>query len=228
MGAGGGLMNSLPWDWQFAWSIVPDLLEGVKLTIVATFLGSLIAFALGMVWTVVRLARIPVATPAVEFFVQFVRGTPLLVQLYFLFFVFPNWGISLPPLTTGVLGLGVFYSAYAAEIYRAGIEDLSVGQWEAALVLGLPIRRVWAGIVLPQAIRKVLPVLGNQVIGMFKETALLSTITVMELLARAKIIGSFEFRYVEPLTMAGIFYFVISYVAARALRSWEANHAVNG
>jgi len=221
-------MNGFAWDWKFAWSIVPDLLQGVKLTIIATFLGSLIAFALGIVWTLIRFARLPVATPAVEFFVQFVRGTPLLVQLYFLFYVFPNWGISLPALTTGVLCLGVFYSAYAAEIYRAGIEDLPPGQWEAALTLGLPIRRVWLGIVLPQSVRKILPVLGNQVIAMFKETALLSTITIVELLAQAKNIGSLEFRFVEPLTLAGTFYFVISYVSARALRSWEVHYAVDG
>jgi polar amino acid transport system permease protein len=219
-------VSGFVWDWHVVWSILPDLLAGIQLTLVATFFGSLLAFALGMVWTLVRLARIPVATPAVSYFIQFVRGTPLLVQLYFLFFVFPNWGILLPPLTTGILGLGVFYSAYAAEIYRAGIEDLAPGQWEAALVLGLPIRRVWLGIVLPQSIRKILPVLGNQVIGMFKETALLSTISVVELLGQAKIIGSLEFRYIEPLTLAGAFYFVISYAAARALRAWEASHAV--
>jgi polar amino acid transport system permease protein len=221
-------VSGFVWDWHVVWSILPDLLDGAKFTLVATFFGSLLAFALGMVWTLVRLARIPVATPAVSYFIQFVRGTPLLVQLYFLFFVFPNWGILLPPLTTGIIGLGVFYSAYAAEIYRAGIEDLAPGQWEAALVLGLPIRRVWLGIVLPQSIRKILPVLGNQVIGMFKETALLSTISVVELLGQAKIIGSLEFRYIEPLTLAGAFYFVISYAAARTLRAWEASHAVAG
>jgi len=132
----------------------------------------------------------------------------------------------LPPMTTGVLGLGIFYSAYTAEIYRAGIEDLHPGQWEAALVLSLPLRRVWVGIVLPQSLRKILPVLGNQVIGMFKETALLSTITVMELLGTAKALGSMDFRYVEPLTLAGVIYFVVSYASARALRSWEGHHAV--
>jgi polar amino acid transport system permease protein len=219
-------MNSAIWDWGYAWSILPALLDGVKLTIVATFFGSLISFALGLVWTFLRLARLPIATPAVEFFVQFVRGTPLLVQLYFLFFVFPNWGFSLPPMTTGVLGLGIFYSAYTAEIYRAGIEDLPLGQWEAALVLSLPIRRVWGGIVLPQSIRKILPMLGNQVIGMFKESALLSTITVMELLGQAKALGSLDFRYIEPLTLAGIIYFVISYASARALHRWEGDHAL--
>ena len=221
-------MSGFHWDWQFAWSIVPDLLAGLRLTILATMFGSIVSFALGLVWTLIRLARIRRVTPVVEFFVQFIRGTPLLVQLYFLFYIFPEWGVSLTAFATGVLGLGVCYSAYTTEIYRAGIENLAAGQWEAALTLGLPIRRVWLGIVLPQSIRSILPMLGNQVIGMFKESSLLSTITVMELLAQGNNIGSINFRYVEPLTMVGAIYFVISYTAARLVRGSEARDAVYG
>lgn len=183
---------------------------------------------LGLVWTLLRLKRVTLITPAVEFLVSFLRGTPLLVQLYFLFYVVPKWGLSMPALVTGIVGLGINYSAAASEIYRAGIEHLPPGQWEAALTLGLPIRRVWLGIVLPQAVRTVLPMMGNQVVAMFKESSLLSTITVMELLAQSTTIGSLEFRYVEPLTMAGFFYFVISYSAARAIRRVEAGHVAHG
>lgn len=221
-------MSGFHWDWQFAWQIVPDLLAGLRLTILATLLGSIVSFALGLIWTLMRLARVRWVTPVIEFFVQFVRGTPLLVQLYFLFYIFPEWGVSLSAFATGILGLGVFYSAYTTEIYRAGIENLPTGQWEAALTLGLPLRRVWLGIVLPQSIRTILPMLGNQVIGMFKETSLLSTITIMELLAQGNNIGSIHFRYVEPLTMVGALYFVISYTAARLVRASEAGHAVSG
>jgi polar amino acid transport system permease protein len=220
-------VSPFAWDWHFAWSVVPLLLTGAKVTVIATVFGSAIGFLLGMVWTLARMTQVPVLAPTVGLFVEFVRGTPLLIQLYFLFYVLPTWGVSLPAFMTGVLGLGLFYSAYASEIYRAGIEELPPGQWEAALTLGLPLRRVWLGIVLPQAVRTVLPVLGNQVVGMFKETALLSTISVMELLAQAKNIGSIEFRYVEPLTLAGVFYFVISYTAARGLRRLEASHAAH-
>lgn len=221
-------MSGFHWDWPFAWSVVPDLLAGLRLTILATMFGSIVSFALGLVWTLIRLARIRWVSPAVEFFVQFVRGTPLLVQLYFLFYIFPEWGVSLSAFATGVLGLGVCYSAYTTEIYRAGIENLPAGQWEAALTLGLPIRRVWLGIVLPQSIRTILPMLGNQLIGMFKESSLLSTITVMELLAQGNNIGSISFRYVEPLTMVGALYFAISYTAARLVRGSEARDAVYG
>jgi polar amino acid transport system permease protein len=220
-------VSTLDWDWSFAWSIVPALLMGAKITILATLLGSLLSFVLGLIWTLLRMMRIKRVSPAVEFFVSFVRGTPLLVQLYFVFYVFPKWGLSMPALVTGIVGLSIYYSATASEIYRAGIEELATGQWEAALVLGLPLRRVWLGIVLPQAVKTVLPVLGNQVVAMFKETSLLSTITVIELLAQATSIGSMEFRYVEPLTMAGFFYFVISYTAARGIRRLEARHVVH-
>jgi polar amino acid transport system permease protein len=219
-------MSGFHWDWAFAWSIVPDLAQGVVVTVIATAAGSALAFVLGLVWTFVRIARIRLVTPAVWFFVQFIRGTPLLIQLYFLFYVLPTWGLSVSAFATGIIGLGLFFSAYAAEIYRAGIEDLPAGQWEAALSLGLPVRRVWTGIILPQAIRAVLPMLGNIVVSMFKQTALLSTITVLELLASGMAIGQMTYRFVEPLTLVGAFYFVVSYLSARALRTLETRDEV--
>jgi len=218
-------VSSFHWDWGFAWAILPELLQGLVVTVLATLLGSMVAFALGMVWTLVRMLRIPLLTPSVSFFVEFIRGTPLLIQLYFLYYVLPTWGLTISPLPTGIFGLGLFYSAYAAEIFRAGIEDLPPGQWEAALTLGLPVRRVWLGIILPQAIRSVVPILGNVVISMFKQSSLLSTITVFELLAAGLNIGSVNYRYVEPLTLVGAFYFAISFLSARIVRSLEAKHA---
>jgi polar amino acid transport system permease protein len=218
-------VSSFHWDWGFAWTILPELLQGLVVTVVATLLGSMVAFALGMFWTLVRVLRIPLLTKSVSFFVEFIRGTPLLIQLYFLYYVLPTWGLTISALPTGIFGLGLFYSAYAAEIFRAGIEDLPAGQWEAALTLGLPVRRVWLGIILPQAIRSVVPILGNVVISMFKQSSLLSTITVFELLAAGLNIGSVNYRYVEPLTLVGAFYFAISFLSARIVRSLEAKHA---
>jgi polar amino acid transport system permease protein len=173
-----------------------------------------------------RIAQLRIISPAVWLLVEFIRGTPLLIQLYFLFYVLPTWGLTVSALATGVIGLGLFFSAYTAEIYRAGIEDLPIGQWEAALTLGLPVRRAWIGIILPQAVRAVLPVLGNVVISMFKQTALLSTITVLELLAQGRSIGQMTYRFVEPLTLVGLFYFVVSYAAARGLRALEAKDEI--
>lgn len=219
-------MTGFSWDWGFAWSTIPGLLEGLQLTMEATLLGSLVALALGLMWALIRLADVPVIAPAIRVFVEFVRGTPFLVQLYFLFYVFPTYGVTMSAMLTGVVGLGLYYSAYMAEVFRAGIEGVPAGQWEASLALGLPLRRVWLGVVLPQALRTVTPILGNYVIVMFKESALLSTITVLELLARATDIGVQQFRFIEPLTLAGLLYFLVSYPAARFVRALEGRVAV--
>src|SRR5262249_60288737 len=122
---------SFHWDWAFAWSIVPDLAQGVVVTVIATAVGSALAFVLGLLWTFVRIAEIRLVTPTVWFFVQFIRGTPLLIQLYFLFYVLPTWGLSVSALATGIIGLGLFFSAYATEIYRGGIQDPAARQWGA-------------------------------------------------------------------------------------------------
>lgn len=219
-------MNRFGWDWSYAISTLPDLFSGLKLTIIATFFGSILAVLIGLVLCLVRMAQIPVLSGLASFWIQLIRGTPLLIQLYFVFYVLPGWGLSLAAFATGVLALGMYYSAYAAEIFRAGIEEIAPGQWEASLTLGMPIARVWTGVILPQAIVAVIPVLANMVIAMFKETALLSSITIMELLAQGKSIGSIHFRYVEPLTMVGILYFIVSYTAARMIRRLEGQHAI--
>lgn len=219
---------SFVWDWGFAFAAVPNLLIGLQLTVEATFWGSILALLLGLIWVLVRLANIPVLSPAIGFLVEFVRGTPFLVQLYFLFYVFPTYGVTLSAMTTGVIALGLYYSAYISEVYRAGIEGVAPGQWEASLTLGLPIRRVWLGIVLPQSLRTITPMLGNYVIVMFKETTLLSTITVMEVLAQAMDVGFLHYRFIEPLTMAGLLYFAVSYAAAQGVRALEARLAARG
>jgi polar amino acid transport system permease protein len=218
-------MTGFAWDWGFAASIMPELLRGLAVTIQATVLGAAIALPLGLVWILLRLAGIPVISPLVWFLVEFLRGTPFLIQLYFVFYVLPDYGVLLSPLATGILALGLYGSARAAEIYRAGLEAVPAGQWEASLVLGLPIPHVWAGIVLPQVWPIVTPMLGNLVIVMFKDSAVLSTITVLELVARAKDTALATFRYLEPLTLAGLLFWAVSYAAARAIRAREARHA---
>lgn len=214
-------MSGFQWDWAYAFSCIPHLLQGLQITLLVTFFGFAIALVLGFVLVFLRMARIPIVSPAAALFVEFIRGTPFLIQLFFLFYVVPNWGLTLSAIVTGIIAIGIFNSAYVSEIYRAGIEDIAPGQWEACLTVGLPVRRVWLGIIIPQAFVSVLPMLGNVVIGMFKETAVLSTITVMELLARGMDQGFTHFRFIEPLTMVGAMYLVISYTAARAVRRLE-------
>lgn len=209
------------WDWEFTGEIVPDVLQGVLVTLQATVLGSLLAFSLGLVLALLRRSSIRVISGATWLFIEVVRSTPLLVQLYFLFNVLPDFGIRFSSLTTGVLGLGVHYATYTAEVYRAGIEGVPKGQWEAATALNLPARRVWMAVVLPQAVPRVLPALGNYVISMFKETPLLLAIGVLDLVGAAQEAGSDAYRYLEPLTLAGLFFLLLSYPSSLLVRRLE-------
>jgi polar amino acid transport system permease protein len=209
------------WDQQFAISIIPALLQGLWVTVKITLLGFAIAAVLGLAVAVLRRSRVTVLSPLLDFYVQFVRGTPLLVQAYAAFFILPNYGLRFSPLVTGIIVMGVNYSAYCAEVYRAGIEDVAKGQWEAATALSLSPRTTWGRVILPQAVRSVIPILGNYLVQMFKDSAVLSAITVFELLAHAQSIGSSEFRYLEPLTLAGLLFFLVSFPAAHFFRTME-------
>ncbi|SNR56793.1 amino acid ABC transporter membrane protein 2, PAAT family [Haloechinothrix alba] len=216
----------MTWDNEFALSILPDLLGGLWVTIQATMAAIVIALALGLVVAVIRYLRIPVLSAVFGFYVQFVRGTPLLVQAFAAFYILPDYGIVLSPLITGIIVLGVNYSSYTAEVYRSGIEDVGKGQWEAATALSLPVRPTWTRIVLPQAVRSIVPMLGNYWIQMFKDSAILSLITMNELLNVAQTIGSSEFRYLEPLTIVGILFLAVSYPAAVLIRRLERRLAI--
>lgn len=215
----------MSWSWHFVWQILPDLLKALEITVEATLIGSAIAMLLGLLLALGRRSRNRLISWPVAAFIEVVRSTPLLVQLYFLFFVLPDLGITLGPLLAGVIGLGLHYSTYTSEVYRAGIEGVPRGQWEAATALNLSARRTWIGVVLPQAIPKVIPALGNYVNGMFKDTPLLSAITVVELLNEAHAIGAQTFRYLEPITLVGVLFFVVSYPTALLVRRLEARLA---
>ena len=184
-------------------------------------LGSVVALLLGLVFAVVRRARIPVLDQILWAFIEIVRSTPLLVQVFFLFFALPRLGITLSAFVIGVVGLGVHYATYTSEVYRAGIDAVPKGQWESATALSLPRSRVWTGVVLPQAIPRVLPALGNYVISMFKEVPLLLAIGVVEVVNAGREIGSATFRYVEPYTIAGVLFLLLSYPASLLVRRLE-------
>lgn len=208
-------------DWAYAWDILPELGRALLITIQATVLGMVLAMPLGLVLALARRAPWKLLSWPAALLIEFIRSTPLLVQLYFFFYVMPTLGLKFSPLVTGVVALGLHYAAYCAEVYRAGIEGVPKGQWEAARALNLSAWRTATGIVLPQAIPPVVPALGNYLVAMFKDTPLLSAITVVEVLQQAKIIGSASFRYTEPITLAGIMFLVLSLIAAALVRYTE-------
>jgi polar amino acid transport system permease protein len=211
----------MEWDWAFVWQIMPTLIEGVKITILATILGSALALVVGLAIAILRRSPNRAVSRMVGFAAEFIRGTPLLVQLYFLFYILPDLGITLAPLVAGVIGLGLHYGTYTAEVFRAGIDNVSRGQWEAAKACNLTISQTWRHIILPQAIPPMIPALANYFVAMFKETPLLSAVTVLELMNQARSIANFNYRYLEPMTMVGAFFLVISLVSVVLLRALE-------
>ncbi|ARO27697.1 ectoine/hydroxyectoine ABC transporter permease protein EhuD (plasmid) [Rhizobium sp. TAL182] len=215
----------MEWDWDFVWQIMPTLLEGFKITILATILGAAVAMVAGLALAIARRSPVAAISGTVGFVSEFIRGTPLLVQLYFIFYVLPDIGIRLSPLTAGVIGMGIHYATYTAEVYRAGIENVSRGQWEAARATNLTTRQAWIHVILPQAIPPMIPALANYFIAMFKETPLLSAITVLELMNQAKSIANSNYRYIEPMTLVGVFFLVISLVSVVGLRWLEERYA---
>lgn len=211
----------MDWDWAFAREILPLLLSGLRVTLVATVLGAAVAAVLGLVFALLRRSPKPWVARTAGFVVEFIRGTPLLVQLYFIFYVLPDIGIRLPALAAGVLGMGLHYATYAAEVYRGGIEAVPRGQWEAAKATNLTARQTWVHVILPQAIPPMIPAMANYLLAMFKETPLLSAITVLEMMNQAKSVANSSYRYVEPMTMVGAFFLVISLVSVVGLRWLE-------
>ncbi|QKJ88390.1 ectoine/hydroxyectoine ABC transporter permease subunit EhuD [Paramixta manurensis] len=197
-------------DYAFAWSILPDLLPGLWVTFKVVLCGFLCALALGI--ALALLQRIPFTplTKLCHAWLAFFRNTPLLVQLYFLFFALPLTGITFPAIFTGVLGLGLYYSAYIADALRGAINKVDRGQWEAAQALDLSHYHIWRDIILPQALKPLLPVLGNYLIGMFKETPLLAIITIPELFQAARQVAGLTYRYTEPYTLMALLFLGIS------------------
>jgi polar amino acid transport system permease protein len=212
------------WDNSFALSVLPVIAQGLATTVLITITGTAIAMCIGLVLAVMRRARAKWISLPAEAFVEFVRNTPLLVQLYFLYFGLPVFGIFLSALLTGIIGIGLNYSAYTAEVYRAGIEGVPRGQWEAARALNFSHGQTWIHIILPQAVRKVIPALGNYLIAMFKDTPILASISVLEMLERAQIIGSENFRYLEPMTEVGLLFILVSYPASLLVRWLEVRY----
>jgi polar amino acid transport system permease protein len=209
------------WDWGYAFEILPVLARASVVTIQATILGFILAAVLGLAFAILRMSHNPLISIPTAGFVEFIRSTPLLIQIFFIFFVFPEFGITLNAITAGILALGLHYGTYCSEVYRAGLEGVPRGQWEAATALNLSPYDTFKDIIIPQAIPPVVPALGNYLVALFKETPLLSAIAVLELMQTAKILGSQTFRYTEPITLVGLFFLAMSLVSAALIREVE-------
>ncbi|RKN39750.1 ectoine/hydroxyectoine ABC transporter permease subunit EhuD [Streptomyces hoynatensis] len=213
------------WDWSVVDEFMPRFWDGVGVTLRALLFGSLIAFALGLVWAMAQRSGHRWVRWPVNAVTEFIRDTPLLVQLFFLYYVLPEWGPSMSALTTGIVGLGLHYSTYTAEVYRAGIGGVPAGQWEAATALSLPRSRTWIAVILPQAIRRVVPALGNYVISMLKDSPMIAVIGALDMFGQAEGYSNETFT-AEAYTVVGIAFLVIAYPASLLIRYLERRLAL--
>ena len=212
----------LDWRWDFTWEILPRLLLATGNTLLAAGLGYAIAVVLGLVFALAQRTPFTPLTMVVRETVEFVRSTPLVLQIFFVFYVGPQFGIRLSPWTAGMIAIGLHYAAYLSEVYRGGLESVPKGQWEAAKSLNLSTGRTYFRVILPQALPPSLAGMGNYLVGIFKDTPMLSVIGVAELMHTANAIGSETYRFLEPYTLVGIIFLLISLPTAGAIRLFEA------
>lgn len=213
------------WDWEYAWEILPDLLDGLWITIQATFFGIILAMILGLAFAILRRSEVRAISWPTAWVIEFIRSTPLLVQLFMLFYVLPHYGIRIDAFTTGVLALGIHYATYTSEVYRSGIEGVPRGQWEASTALNLSTMTTWSRVILPQAIPVVIPSLGNYLVAMFKEVPLLAFITVFDVLGEGKAACTRNFQCVEPYTLVGALFLIVSIPSSILVRQLEVRLA---
>jgi polar amino acid transport system permease protein len=200
----------MPFSWSFVWEVLPARGRAAVISLVVTVGGYLAALAFGLVFFGLTRARRESIRRLGRWTIELVRSTPLLIQAYFIFFILPEYGIVLSALTTGVLALGLYHGAYTAEAYRAGLESVPAGQWDAVHSLRFSRFAAYRYVIIPQLLPPITPVLGNTFITMLKDSSILSAVAVPELMFVANDLGSERFQYTEPITLAALIYLIMS------------------
>jgi polar amino acid transport system permease protein len=214
----GDLMQAF---WRDTVEFFPILMSGVALTVIVTIGSLLLSTVLGLVWALMRVSGIGVLTGFSGGLINVIRGIPIIVLLFYLYFVMPEFGVTLSALQAAILGLGIAYSAYQAENFRAGIEAIDKGQIEAAQAIGMSWWQTMRRVVLPQAVRIVLPPYGNVMIMMLKDSSQASTITVAELALQGKLIASSTFKNTSVFTLVALMYLTMSIPLILLVRHFE-------
>ena len=189
---------------------LPILLMGVKLTILVTIGSLAVSTVLGLIWALMRVSGLRLLSAISRTIINIIRGIPIIVQLFYIYFVLPDFGITLSALQAAIIGLGIAYSAYQAENFRAGIEAIDHGQVEAAQSIGMGWSLMMRRVILPQAVRIALPPYGNTMIMMLKDSSQASTITVAELALQGKLIASATFQNSTVFTLVALLYLTMS------------------
>lgn len=205
-------------------NLLPQVLEGLKVTLQVFILTLVLSIPLGVIVSLGRLSKNKILNKVTGFYVLIMRGTPLLLQIVFIFFGLPVIGITFDRFPAAILAFTLNYAAYFAEIFRAGIASIDEGQYEGAKVLGFPQKYIFFRIVLPQAIKRILPAAANEVITLVKDTALVYVVGLDELLKVGKIASNTEASLV-PLLIVGTVYLLLIAVLTELLRKLEKRYS---
>ena len=188
----------------------PYILKGVWVTLQIAFFAGIFGFVFGIILSLLKISNIKILNWIADLYTSIFRGTPLVLQLMIIYFGSPQvLGYQIEPINAAILSFGLNSTAYISEIIRGGIQGVDKGQSEAAMALGVPYRPMMLNIVFPQALKNILPSLMNEFITLTKESAIVTTIGVMDIMRRAYQVGSDQFRFIEPLILAGIIYYVL-------------------
>ena len=211
------------WRWDFAIEILPGMLLATLNTIMAAGIGYAIAMIVVLLFLLGQRTPIKFVNIINREIVEFIRSTPLLIQLFFVYFVLPQFGITLSAWVCGMITIGLHFGTYLSEVYRGALEGVPKTQWEACRALNFTTFYTYRRIVLPQAFPIAIPGMGNYLVGIFKDTPLLSTIGVAELFHAATAVGGYHYRYLEPYTIVGIIFLILSVPAAMGIRKLESS-----
>ena len=209
------------WRWDFAIEILPKMLLATLNTIMAAGIGYAIAAIVGLLFLLGQRTQFKIVNIINREIVEFIRSTPLLIQLFFVYFVLPQFGITLSAWVCGMITIGLHFGTYLSEVYRGALEGVPKTQWEACRALNFTTFYTYRRIVLPQAFPIAIPGMGNYLVGIFKDTPLLSTIGVAELFHAATAVGGYHYRYLEPYTIVGLIFLILSVPAAIGIRKLE-------
>jgi len=209
---------------DYIYNLMPSMLEGLNTTIQIFIITAVLSIPLGVIVSIGRISKLQVLNKIVQLYVWIMRGTPLLLQLIFIFFGLPVIGVTFDRYTAAIIAFVLNYSAYFAEIFRSGIEGIDKGQYEAAEVLGLTRFKTFIRIILPQVIKRTLPPISNEVITLVKDTSLVYVVGLGELLRAGKIASNRD-ASLTPLIVVGIFYLVLTAILTKLFKVLEDKYA---
>lgn len=205
-------------------TLIPSIIDGLKNTLGVFVLTLLLSIPLGIVVAILRLSKIKLVSNLSSFYVWVMRGTPLLLQLIFIFFGLPIIGISIDRFPAAIIAFTLNYAAYFGEIFRAGIKDVDKGQFEASKILGLSKCTIFNKVILPQAIKKTLPSIANEVITLVKDTSLVYVVGIGELLRAGKIASNRDASLV-PLFLIGVLYLILVAILTKLFNKLEKKYS---